>query len=323
MNDDVLRAAMIDAVRAGARICRAVQSTLTAADSMKKGDKSPVTVADLATQAVIARRLADAFPDVPLVGEEDSKVFDERSGAALVGAALERVRTEWPRADETAMRRAIDLGRGAGRASGRFFTLDPIDGTKGFLRGDQYAVALALIEDGRVVAGVLGCPNLAARGARGTLIAAARGGGARMLFLDDGDAVGAPARVSDERDPARARLCESVEAGHSDRTVARSVVARLGVLAPPVLMDSQAKYGVVSIGLGEVYLRVPTDPKRGEWIWDHAAGAICVEEAGGRVTDLDGRPLDFGAGRALTKNRGVVATNGALHDRVLAAVAAA
>jgi 3'(2'), 5'-bisphosphate nucleotidase len=88
-------------------------------------------------------------------------------------------------------------------------------------------------------------------------------------------------------------------------------------------MDSQAKYAVLALGEGELYLRTPTKPGRSEWIWDHAAGVICVEESGGRVTDLDGRPLDFGTGRALTANRGIVGTNGVLHERVLAAVGTA
>jgi 3'(2'), 5'-bisphosphate nucleotidase len=315
---------MVDAVRAASRICRAVQSTLTAGDSMKKDDKSPVTVADLAGQAVIARRLADAFPGIPLVGEEDSKVFDEGEGAALVDIVLARVRSEWPDASESAMRAAIDLGRGEGGAAGRYFTLDPIDGTKGFLRGGQYAVALALVEDGRVVAGVLGCPNLVARGnAPGAVLVAVRGQGTRLLHVDDDGASPQAVRVSAQSDPSRLRLCESVEAGHSDQTVSRAVLARLGVMAPPVRMDSQAKYGVLALGEGELYLRTPTKPGRSEWIWDHAAGAICVEEAGGRVSDLDGKPLDFGRGRALTANRGIVASNGVLHEQVLAAVATA
>lgn len=316
-------ATMIDAVRAGSRICRAVQATLTAGDSVKKDDKSPVTVADLATQAVVARRLADAFVDVPLVGEEDSKVFDEGDGAELAPAVLARVRGEWAGADEAAMRAAIDLGRAKGGPRGRFFTLDPIDGTKGFLRGGQYAVALALIEDGRVVAGALGCPNLPRAGGTGVVLFASRGAGTRELSVDGTDATGVPARVTRQSDTARLRLCESVESGHTDQSAARAVLARLGILAEPVRMDSQAKYAVLAMGQGEVYLRTPTKPGRSEWIWDHAAGVICVEEAGGRVTDLDGKPLDFGTGRALTANRGIVATNGVLHDRVLAAVATA
>lgn len=315
---------MVEAVRAAARICVAVQSTLTAGDSMKKDDKSPVTVADLAGQAVIARRLAAAFPGIPLVGEEDSEVFDAGEGLALVDLVLGRVRSEWKDADIASMRASIDLGRGAGGREGRFFTLDPIDGTKGFLRGGQYAIALALIDDGRVVAGVLGCPNLApSGGSAGSILLAVHGHGTRLLSLGGSDVTGAPVHVSRESDSARMRLCESVDAGHSDRSVSQAVLARLGVLAPPVRMDSQAKYGVLALGNAELYLRTPTDPKRSEWIWDHAAGVLCVEEAGGRVTDLAGGPLDFGRGRALTGNRGIVASNGLLHERVLAAAATA
>jgi 3'(2'), 5'-bisphosphate nucleotidase len=300
-----------------------VQTTLSAGDSMKKDDKSPVTVADLATQAVVARRLADAVPGVPLVGEEDSNVFAEGEGPSLVATVLSRVRSEWPGADEAAMRAAIDLGRAAGGARGVFFTLDPIDGTKGFLRGGQYAIALALIEDGRVVAGVLGCPNLPAPGGgTGAVLVALRGHGTRVLPVDGGGD-GVVARVSKERDATRTRLCESVDGGHTDRTVSANVLARLGTQVPTVRMDSQAKYAVVAMGDGELYLRTPTKPGRSEWIWDHAAGAICVEEAGGRVTDLDGKPLDFGTGRALTANRGIVGTNALLHDRVLDAVKSA
>lgn len=320
----VLAERMIEAVRAGSRICRTVQASLTAADSMKKDDKSPVTVADLATQSVIARRLADAFPAIPLVGEEDSKVFDEGEGAGLVDSVLGHVRTQWPGASEAAMRAAIDLGRAECGSTGRFFTLDPIDGTKGFLRGGQYAIALALIEDGRIVAGVLGCPNLVTpRGATGAVLFAVRGGGTRLLALDDTDVAGSPVRVSPEADPVRLRLCESVDPGHTDQTVSKAILARLGVLAPSVRMDSQAKYAVLALGEGELYLRTPTTPGRSEWIWDHAAGVICVEESGGRVTDLDGLPLDFGRGRTLSANRGIVATNGVLHQKVMAAVATA
>jgi len=317
-------APMVEAVRAASRICRSVQATLTAGDSMRKEDKSPVTVADLAGQAIIAQRLADAFPAIPLVGEEDSKVFSEGAGAGLVDIVLAHVRSEWPAADEAAMRAAIDLGRGDGGDAGRFFTLDPIDGTKGFLRGGQYAVALALIEDGRVVAGVLGCPNLVTfGGTKGALLVALRGAGTQLLPIDGDDLLGPRVRVSQQADPVAMRLCESVESAHTDQAVSKAVLARLGVLAPSVRMDSQAKYGVLALGEAELYLRTPTKPGRKEWIWDHAAGAICVEEAGGRVTDLDGEPLDFGRGRALDGNRGIVATNGVLHDRVLAAVATA
>src|SRR5690606_27076032 len=78
----------------------------------------------------------------------------------------------------------VDCGGAAPDPQGRFWTLDPIDGTKGFLRGEQYAIALALIEQGRVVLGVLGCPNLPGTGgSRGVVMAAVRGTGTQALPL--------------------------------------------------------------------------------------------------------------------------------------------
>jgi 3'(2'), 5'-bisphosphate nucleotidase len=82
-------------------------------------------------------------------------------------------------------------------------------------------------------------------------------------------------------------------------------------------MDSQAKYGVVARGEAEIYLRMPTRADYHEKIWDHAAGALIVQEAGGTVTDIHGRPLEFHHGRELSANRGVIVSNRLLHARVL------
>jgi 3'(2'), 5'-bisphosphate nucleotidase len=85
-------------------------------------------------------------------------------------------------------------------------------------------------------------------------------------------------------------------------------------------MDSQAKYAALARGDAEIYLRLPTRPGYVEKIWDHAAGFLVIEEAGGRVTDIEGKRLDFTCGSRLERNRGVIATNGLLHQRVLEAV---
>ena len=68
-------------------------------------------------------------------------------------------------------------------------------------------------------------------------------------------------------------------------------------------------------------MRLPTRKDYVEKIWDHAGGVLVVEEAGGTVTDIDGQPLEFTHGRGLERNRGVVVTNGRLHQQVLRAVA--
>jgi len=75
--------------------------------------------------------------------------------------------------------------------------------------------------------------------------------------------------------------------------------------------------------MAEVYVRPRNKVEWRERMWDHAAGAAIVTEAGGRVTDLDGEPLDFTAGPTLQRNRGVLATNGAVHDLALEALASA
>jgi 3'(2'), 5'-bisphosphate nucleotidase len=314
-----LRSVLVEAVRAASHVCRAVQADLRAGEAVTKPDESPVTVADLASQAVISRLLGDRFPDLPLTAEEDASTLAGADRADLRRAVVERVRLVWPDATDDAVLRALGRGAHVGAATGRFLALDPIDGTKGFLRGEQYAVALGLIEDGRVVAGVLGCPNLAGPGGRkGVLVHAVRGAGCEVAPLDGG--ASAATRVSPEADPRRLRLCESVETGHSDRGASDALRTKLGVVAAPVRIDSQAKYALIALGGAELYLRTPTREDRREWIWDHAAGVIVVEEAGGRVTDGSGAPLDFGRGRRLEGNRGVVATNGRLHADVLAAL---
>jgi 3'(2'), 5'-bisphosphate nucleotidase len=308
------------AVRAASRACRAVQQRMVRPETLQKRDKSPVTVADFASQAIVCAMLEDAFPLDPIVGEESAKALREDAQATLRRTVVERVRDEVAGAgDDDAVLAWID--RGAAEARGpRYWTLDPIDGTKGFLRGEQYAVALALIEDGEVVLGVLGCPNLPARDGVGALFAALRGGPATTANLWDETAIATPIAVGDIRVAAQARFCESVESEHSDQSGSARVAELLGIRSEPYRIDSQCKYAAVARNDASIYLRLPTRADYREKIWDHAAGKLLVEAAGGVVTDVDGRPLDFTRGRTLEANRGVVATGGTIHAEVLAAL---
>jgi len=315
--------AAVHAVANACRLCVNVQSALVSAESMTKKDKSPVTVADFGAQAVICGELTEAFPDIPIAGEEDASDLRAPEGEALSARVLEYVGKIVPGAAKDGVLRAIDSGNYTGGPTGMFWTLDPIDGTKGFLRGEQYAVALALIEDGEVVLGVLGCPNLPlnlgdpARGT-GCVLTAIKGGGAYMRPLEGGDAV--RIYVSEIFDPSLAPICESVESSHSSHDESGRVAEILGVSVPPLRIDSQCKYAVIARGDASIYLRLPTRKDYTEKIWDHAAGALIVEEAGGKVTDVSGKRLDFSKGRTLSDNKGVIGTNGLVHDRVLAAV---
>ena len=325
MSYDVERRVAVNAVAVASRLCHSVQTNLVSAETLAKKDRSPVTVADYGAQAVISLLLGTALPDDPIVGEEDTAELRTEGGGALRDRIATHVSGVLPGLDEEAILAAIDRCNHEGGGTGRHWTVDPIDGTKGFLRGDQYAVALGLIEAGEVVLGVLGCPNLPLDwsdpdGPRGCLFVAVKGQGAFMRALEGGEET--PVAVADLDDTALASFVESVESGHSSHNDSARVAELLGVQAAPVRIDSQCKYAAVSRGDAAIYLRLPTRKDYQEKIWDHAAGWMVVREAGGEVTDVQGRPLDFAQGRTLALNKGVVATNGRVHDRVIEAVRA-
>lgn len=279
------------------------------------------------------------------------------------------------------------------------WTLDPIDGTKGFLRGGQYAVCLALLVDARVELGVIGCPNLPSipspspssyqststsstsdgtganpgPGGTGVLFVAVRGHGTHQLPLLIPTTPPQPPSATATTSGSLLNMhmphlalhelsfLESVEKAHAALDTSARVAARLGVRAGSVRMDSQAKYAALvrGDGGGGVYLRLPVaGGGRGgesggyeEKIWvrflrftgsakftcgcvclcillvcwfvqDHASGSLLVEEAGGVITDYRGRPLDFGLGRTLGTNYGVVAARKEVHAQVIEAVQA-
>ncbi len=309
----------LQAVRQAGLLIRQVQAEMVS-PALTKGDRSPVTVADFTSQAVVAAWLSQTFPDDPLVAEEDAATLRLPENQALLAQVTGFVRRSLPQATSDQVCDWID--RGQSQPAGRFWTLDPIDGTKGFLRGDQYAVALALLVDGEVQVGVLGCPNLV-DGYRpdmngpGSLAYAVRGQGAWTRAWNHviSPAIRYRFRFLPAADPRQARILRSFESGHTNVDQIGDFARLLGVEAARIKMDSQAKYAVLAAGQGELYLRLlsPDQPDYREKIWDQAAGSLILEEAGGQFSDLHGKPLDFTAGRSLLHNRGILATNRHLH----------
>ncbi len=320
------RATAIAAVMRAAQVCEQVRAGFSAADSREKDDRSPVTIADFAAQGIIIDMIESMYPKDEIVGEEDADLLKGEGGALLGDAVLEVVSPVLSGIQMDRLVHLLERGNGTGGKGKRFWTLDPIDGTKGFIRGDQYAIALALIEDGEVVLGVLGCPALPAGdvtstdGAKGVLLDAVKGGeSVWMRPMSDPQDI-RPVLARQGIAPAEAVFCESVEKAHTAQSRSGRIADMLGVQARPVRIDSQCKYATVARGDADVYLRLPAKKGYVEKIWDHAAGAFLVEQAGGRVTDMDGQELDFSQGRGLTLNRGIVATSGNLQDLILDAI---
>ncbi|XP_039133461.1 3'(2'),5'-bisphosphate nucleotidase-like [Dioscorea cayenensis subsp. rotundata] len=320
-----------------ARLCQAVQKAILISDVQSKADKSPVTVADYGSQAVVSLVLKMELPSesFSLVAEEDSGDLRNDGGqdtlkriTKLVNDTLSMDGTYNITVSEEDVLAAIDSGKSEGGPSGQHWVLDPIDGTKGFLRGDQYAIALALLDEGKVVLGVLACPNLplgsignpdkdTSQNQTGCLFSAKIGCGTDMQLLNGSTAN--RIHVTSIENPADASIFESYEAAHSQHDLSSSIAQKLGVRAPPVRIDSQAKYGALARGDGAIYLRFPRPGYR-EKIWDHAAGCIVVSEAGGVATDAAGNDLDFSKGRYLDLDTGIVVTNKKLMPSLLNAV---
>ena len=313
----------IQAIIKASALCQRVWSDLAGGESIRKSDRSPVTIADYGSQAIICKMIRDRFHNDTIIAEEDSKELRRPDHSKVLEQVTHYVRALFPSSSSKEVCSWIDFSSNS--ITDRFWALDPIDGTKGFLRGDQYAIALALIENGGVILGFLACPNLYMDihnpfGERGCLFMALKGKGS--VQMGKNGLSEQPLSVSKVKNPSEATITESVEPDHADHLTHQHLAQKLNISKPSFRMDSQAKYGILARGEATLYLRVPSPSEPGykENIWDHAAGSIIAEEAGGKVTDVLGRPLDFSCGIKMVKNHGILVSNGILHDVVLKAL---
>lgn len=200
-----------------------------------------------------------------------------------------------------------------------------------YSRGGQYAICLALVIDGKVELGVIGCPNLSIHPVSsksqdtppvGCLMYAEKNKGAYQEALGEsiGTSIATRIQTSTITSMEQVKFCESFESKHSNHGHAIEISRMLGIVNESIRMDSQCKYGVLGRGDVEVYLRLPI----GEYIekiWDHAAGSLIVVEAGGVVSDVFGKELDFSMGRLLSGNKGVIGCcNEVVHGIVIKVV---
>ena len=324
MDEDSLEVVnAIEAVIKASTLCKKVRMDLAGGVSLLKNDRSPVTIADYGSQAIICKWIREKFPSDTIVAEEDSTELKKPEHSRILEQVTRYVNEFVPGASSKEVCSWIDFSSHV--VTDRFWALDPIDGTKGFLRGDQFAIALALIENGVVKLGILACPNLYVDmshpfGEKGCIFVGLEGRGS--VQMDENGISQRAISVSKEINSSEAIITESVESDHADHLAHQRLAEKLHITRSSLKMDSQAKYGVVARGEATLYLRVPSPSEPGykEKVWDHAAGSIIAEEAGGKVSDVLGHPLDFSSGIKMKKNRGIVVSNGILHNAVLKAL---
>jgi 3'(2'),5'-bisphosphate nucleotidase len=252
-----LLATMIEAaLEAGDEIERIY---LAGCEAEEKQDGSPVTMADRQAESIILRRLAEAFPDIPVLAEE-----------------------------EAAAGRIPELGR-------RFFCVDPLDGTRGFVaRNGEFTVNIGLIEDRAPVAGVIYAPD-----AR-LLYYGARGEGAWRVRGRDG----APEAIRPRLRPAGGLIAVGSRSHAAHGTAEKA--ADLGIVEF-IPSSSSLKFCLVAEGTAHLY------PRHGRTMeWDTAAGQAILEAAGGRVLALDEAgaevgPLSYAKAECGYENPGFVA----------------
>ena len=203
-------------------------------------DRSPVTEADRAAEAVILAGLARLAPAIPVVAEEQ---------AAAMGLPTDAAR--------------------------RFFLVDPLDGTREFLkRNGEFTVNIALIEDGRPTLGTVHLPalGLTYRGADGEAHAI--------------DAAGR--RAIRARAASPEGLTVLISRSHLDKEATDAFMKTIAV-KETVIAGSSLKFGRIAEGRGDLYVRLGRTME-----WDTAAGHAVLEAAGGSVRTMDGASLGYG-----------------------------
>lgn len=351
--------AAVDVVERACRICVDVKKSLYSSEGriVEKNDNTPVTVADFGVQALVSLELSKVFPSIPLVAEEDSDfVRSNNLVDSVVSVVTDKASSNDKPLTNVDVLEAIDRGKNAivyGTRPATYWVLDPIDGTKGFLKGSEalYVVGLALVVEGDIVLGVMGCPNwkeassynstIDVQGSEsvpsrsGILMVAHVGCGTWARQLSD--LTGVSAKVPNGWTKCfvdgchlvpKARFCisdsqtwESVPlSAFFSATSDADGVSDKEILLLPTCCGSLCKYLMVASGRASVFIlraRAQTIIKA----WDHAVGIICVHEAGGKVTDWKGSDIDLAGDqverRILFPSMGVLVSNGTIHNRIL------
>lgn len=222
----------------------------------RKADESPVTEADRRAELLILQRIAALFPGVPVISEEDASEF------------------------------------GTPDAIGpRFFLVDPLDGTKAFVRGDpSFTVNIGLIEQGRPVAGAVVAPPTGEAWftSPGGTMKRVNGGAAQAVRVRPWPAEGALSLISHTARP------EQIEALRKRYAFSRTEP-----------MDSSIKLCRIAEGAADIY------PRHGPTMeWDIAAAHAVLEGAGGSVLTPDGEPFVYGKASEGFRNGWFVARGG-------------
>ncbi|GER53015.1 3'(2'),5'-bisphosphate nucleotidase-like protein [Striga asiatica] len=350
--------AAVDVVERACRLCVDVQKSLFANDGniVEKLDQTPVTIADFGVQALVSLEMGKLFPSIPLVAEEDSGFVRKNN---LVDAVVQVVNDKSSLRDEAFNQddvlKAIDRGgKDAylfGREPATYWELKILFASFSSISSmgrDVMEVGLALVVEGEIVLGVMGCPNWqygdSVPEVEGKENTDSRSGIIMISHIGWGtwrttlwNAQNSDTKLTHKwtkclvdslRNVHEARFCipesqtwESLPLSiQFNATTHADNVGENNVLLLPACCGSLCKYLMVASGRASVFF-LRARSKSVIRVWDHAVGVICIHEAGGKVTDWKGSKLDLSADqtgrRILYPSGGILVSNDSLHNQIL------
>ncbi|KAM3424475.1 hypothetical protein BST61_g6479 [Cercospora zeina] len=331
------------AVQHCAALTKRLQRASVGQDSqISKSDFSPVTVGDFASQALLTSAVHAAFPSDNFLAEESAD--DLRQNSALLDKVWELTESAksafqantpslaTPSSKDDLLKYLDWGGKRETSDDGRTWVFDPIDGTATFLRGQQYAINCAMLVNGREEIGIIGCPNVVLGSSTvsedvidehglGLMIYAVRGEGTFVRPMQSNGKLAAATKL--ERHGEKVSLDGLVWSDCSTYTstileLHQKVAAKLNTLWPGVdLFSSLMKYAALGLGRSHIVVRIFRYTSWRSNMWDHAGGVLIFEESGGKVTDLEGKPIDFTTGRKMAANHGLVCAPSSVHGQIL------
>jgi len=268
----------------------------THVESWSKDDKSPVTVADLLHQTQVQQMIAGHFPTDGLISEEprdmQEKVLDEavKISEEFYGQIIKPEIAHVPESGDVT------------------WILDPIDGTKGYLAGRYYAIAIGYFREGLPHFGAMAVPHAsrAETNAIDNSIAFAVAGHGAWIgsVVEDGELMFEALKT--QRDDLKPPFRVAVSLEHAG---ALGKAVESGELEA-VKLDSQAKYLAVAANVLDAYLRQSRDDGGIDQTWDHMPGALIALEAGCTVSSFDGSVVRIEASPTIRFNGGMMCHRG-------------
>ncbi len=268
-------------------------------ESFLKSDQSPVTLADFASQLYIISKLKQHFPNDEIIAEEENFEFIDLKAENLIKRCFNELSFE-------KLKIIKEIIGFKGKSSERQWTIDPIDGTKGYQKGLLYAIGIGFMVKSTPRVCAIAVPNYNEKLL--AIFSAEENQGAQASYDDKDFKL---IRVNQNEVIQNIRLCHSL---HYDQPWVLNFAKKIGI-KHFIQIDSMAKFCMVAEGTADLYIK-PLDENH-SFTWDFMPGDLIVREAGGEVTDLNGAPLKFNNGMCLWTAPGIIASNSVLQKKIL------